>query len=117
MLKFPGFSTGDHDLSAKALRRRKKEVTTDKLMTDLKDDSISEIVEYFYVLLRTVEAHNHLNTPMGIATGWLSQRIHPHLVDRINDFVSVGVRDAREVKKLLKLEASAQTCLSVLYLS
>ena len=51
---------------AKALRG-KKEVTMDKLMTDLKDGSIPEIVERFYVLLPTAKAHNHLNTSMGIA--------------------------------------------------
>ena len=117
VLKCPGFSIGDHDLSAKALRR-KKEVTMDKLLTDLKDGSIPESAERFYVLLPTAEANNHLNTPlMGIAAGRLSQRIHPHLVERNNDFVSVGVCDAREMKKLLKLEVSAQTCLSLLSLS
>ena len=51
-------------------------------------------------------SHNHLDSCFGQAAARLSQRVHPDLVRLINEFVSAGIRDAREVQKLLKFEVS-----------
>ena len=78
-----------------------------RLLSDVSEGKCLDVVERFYLLLPTIDAHNgHLATPLGVAAARLSQRVHPDIAEKINDFVSVGVRDAGEVKKLQKLEVS-----------
>ena len=104
VLRLPELAvTVREDLTKTALRRMKEAVF-------LRAGSCLEhrvVVERFHVLLPTVEAHNgHLSSPLGIAAARLTQRVHPRLIERIQEFVSVGVRDANEVRKLPKLEVS-----------
>ena len=66
-------------------------------------------MDRFYVSLATVSAHNeHLATTCGQAAARLSQRIHPELIKRIQELVAAGLRDAREIQKLLKFEVSVK---------
>ena len=105
MLKFPErliYVSG----AAFALRRRKEDVAA-RAMCYFEGEPV--VVERFYVALPTIAAHNgHFSTPLGIAAARLSQRVHPRLLEEIREYVSIGVRDSAEVRKLLKPEVSGQ---------
>ena len=45
----------------------------------------------------------------GRAAAGLSQRVHPKIKERIYDMVDAGVRDAKEMKKMLELEVNDTT--------
>ena len=113
--RFPDLATADLDLthrSAKALRKA-KEQASGRLWKALVLASSSEVAEgtevvvEYHVVLPTVDAHNcneHLSTAVGVAAAQRSQQVHSSLVQCIHELVTVGVRDPREIRKLLKLE-------------
>ena len=109
VMLFPEFSiNADHHLSAKA-RKRKKDDAAQQIIDITSRGTYPEVMDRFYVSLATVSAHNeHLATTCGQAAARLSQRIHPELKKRIQELVAAGLRDAREIQKLLKFEVSVK---------
>ena len=91
------------DTTATQLKKLKESAVTSLLA----ERSQIEASERFYLSVPTQDSHDgHLSSALGKAAASLSQRVHPKFIDRIHDFVEAGVRDAKEIKKLLALEVS-----------
>ena len=109
VLRFPehSISTGPTTSAyqLKSMKARAANVLSSFADPDRATASSARVVERYYVFLPTVDAHDgHLSSALGEAAARRSQRVHPELVGRIYDFVCAGIRDAREIRKLLKLE-------------
>ena len=58
------------------------------------------ITKKYFVSLPTEEAHHKCHPTKGIMG--FSQRVHPELIAKIQEFVSIGTVDPIEVQRLLK---------------
>ena len=106
---FPEFSlNADLHLSARALKRKKYDAAQ-QIIDIISRGTYPVAMDRFYVSLATVSVHHeHLTTTFGQAAARLSQRIPSQLIKRIQELVAAGLRDAREIWKLLKFEVSVK---------
>ena len=99
---FPEFGIPDKDATRMGVRKLKE--MKSKKLSELKaviagNKTLDKLAKYF-VLLPKQEAHHSYHRTSG-EVGF-SQRIHPKLVDKINELVSEGATDTQEVKRALK---------------
>ena len=83
--------------------RKLKEIKKEKLAQLHESLSSGEPVKTstkYHVLLPKEEAHHSSHETRG-AAGY-AQRIHPKLIEKINELVSEGITDTQEVKRALK---------------
>ena len=66
------------------------------------------ITKKYFVSLPTEEAHHKCHPTKGIMG--LSQRVHPELIAKIQEFVSIGTVDPIEVQRLLKHHVKQYMC-------
>ena len=78
------------------------------LQLTLAQSKVVTITQKYYVRLPTEEAHHQCHPTKG-AMG-LSQRIHPALVCKIQELVSVGITDIVEVQRLLRHHVYKYMC-------
>ena len=90
--------TPSKPLSQKQTRKVREEMLRSLQLT-LAQSKVVNITQKYYVRLPTEEAHHQCHPTKG-AMG-LSQRIHPALVCKIQELVSVGITDIVEVQRLL----------------
>ena len=105
VLKFPEHRLDQQQMPSRMLSK-KKEILVDQILKDVRQGASPVVIDRFFVCLPSEDSHNHLDSCFGQAAARLSQRVHPDLVRLIKEFVSAGIRDAREVQKLLKFEVS-----------
>ena len=104
VIRFPSSAIAvGADATATHLKKMKESAVT----TLLAERSQIQVSERFYLSVPTRDSHDgHLSSALGQAAASLSQRVHPRIIERIHDYVEAGVRDAKEIKKLLALEVS-----------
>ena len=74
----------------------------------LNEGKVPEVVHKYCISLPTEEAHHQCHPTKG-ALG-LSQRIHPELIAKIQEFVSAGTHEPVEIQRLLKHHVHYYMC-------
>ena len=88
--------------------RRLKEEKLKALKLCLQKKSHVEIVKKYFVSLPTEDAHHSCHPTRGIMG--LSQRIHPELINKIQELVCAGTTEPIEIKELLKHHVHHYMC-------
>lgn len=63
-------------------------------------DKEVETTKKYFVLLPTKQAHENFHPTLGVAG--FAQRVHPKIIERINELVGGGITDVQEVKRALR---------------
>ena len=88
--------------------RKLREYSMKSLKLALNEGKVPEVVHKYCISLPTEEAHHQCHPTKG-ALG-LSQRIHPELIAKIQEFVSAGTHEPVEIQRLLKHHVHYYMC-------
>ena len=80
--------------------RKSREESLSELRKSFGSGKPPMITKKYFVSLPTEEAHHKCHPTKGIMG--FSQRVHPELIAKIQEFVSIGTVDPVEVQRLLK---------------
>ena len=88
--------------------RKVREAKLKELKSNLHQKAAIQTTKKYYVSLPTADAHHTCHQTQGIMG--LSQKIHPELINKIQELVSAGTTDAMEMKRLLKHHVNHYMC-------
>ena len=95
-----------------ALSQKKvRSIREDSLKTlrkALSSNEVPQVVHKYFVSLPTEEAHHKCHPTKGVMG--LSQRVHPELIAKIHELVSIGTVKPVEVQRLLKHHVNHYMC-------
>lgn len=94
-------------LSLKQIRRA-KESKLKTLKEVLMSDASPVVVKKYYIKLPTERAHHECHPTKGEMG--LSQRVHPELISKVHEFVSIGTVEPVEIQRLLKHHVNHYMC-------
>ena len=92
--------------------RKIKEESLSELRKSFESGKVPLITKKYFVSLPTEEAHHKCHPTKGIMG--FSQRVHPELIVKIQEFVSIGTVEPVEVQRLLKHHVKHYMCVGIL---
>ena len=75
-----------------------RENSLKSLKQQLSSSKVPEVIHKYYISLPTEEAHHEYHPTKGVMG--LSQRVHPELIAKIQEYVSIGTVEPVEVQRL-----------------
>ena len=100
-------STISPDLSQKKIRSNRED-SLKSLRESLTSNKDVQVVRKYFVSLPTEKAHHKCHPTKGVMG--LSQRVHPEIIAKIHELVSIGTVEPVEVQRLLKHHVNHYMC-------
>ncbi len=107
---YPQYSVKSTVLPEMSLKkvRNIRENSLKALKQHLGSNEVPEVIRKYYISLPTEEAHHKYHPTKGVMG--LSQRIHPELIAKVQEYVSIGTIEPVEIQRLLRHYVNNYMC-------